>query len=185
MKIIVGHSNMDLDCIGSIVLARYLFPDHVALRSHLVHPVARNLLNLYEERLGFASVADLKGQEVERAVVVDTRSASRVAEYFPGGTMPAEVEVFDHHPSGGDDIAGAMVHERNFGANATLLGLEVMARGLAVEAEDATIALAGIYADTGNFTHPNVCREDFEVAAYLLAQGASLKLVKDFLVPLK
>ena len=53
MKIIVGHGNMDLDCVASMVLAKYLYPDHVPIRSHLVHPVARKLMNLYEDRLGF------------------------------------------------------------------------------------------------------------------------------------
>jgi tRNA nucleotidyltransferase (CCA-adding enzyme) len=47
------------------------------------------------------------------------------------------------------------------------------------------VALTGIYADTGNFTHSNVAREDFDVASWLMAQGASLKLVKEFLVPLR
>jgi tRNA nucleotidyltransferase (CCA-adding enzyme) len=60
-----------------------------------------------------------------------------------------------------------------------------MAQGISVAAEDATIALTGIYADTGNFTHANVAREDFDVSAWLISQGASLKLVKEFLVPLR
>lgn len=187
MNIIVGHANMDLDCIGSIVLAKYIFPDHLPVKSHLVHPVARNLMNLYENRLGFATTADLKGQRIERIVVVDTRSVDRIAEYVRGLETAGEIEyeVFDHHPADSHDIPGAIIHERAFGANTTQLGLELMSRDITIAPEDATIALTGIYADTGNFTHDNVTREDFEVAAFLLAQGASLKLVKDFLVPLK
>ena len=178
---------MDLDCIGSIVLAKYLFPDHVAVKSHLVHPVARNLMNLYEDRLGFVTMAELRGQTLERIVVVDTRSVDRIAEYLRGVPSPEaiEYEVFDHHPADSKDIPGAIIHEKNYGANTTQLGLEIIARGISIAPEDATIALTGIYADTGNFTHDNVSREDFDVAAFLLAQGASLKLVKDFLVPLK
>ncbi|OHD18312.1 MAG: hypothetical protein A2Y38_15325 [Spirochaetes bacterium GWB1_59_5] len=187
MKLIVGHANMDLDCIGSIVLAKYMFPDHIPVKSHLVHPVARNLMNLYENRLGFTTTADLKGQHIERIVVVDTRTVDRIAEYVRGIETPGtvEYEVFDHHPADSHDIPGAIIHERAFGANTTQLGMELMIRGISIAPEDATIALTGIYADTGNFTHDNVAREDFEVAAFLLAQGASLKLVKDFLVPLK
>lgn len=187
MKIIVGHSNMDLDCIGSIILAKYLFPDHVPVKSYLVHPVARKLMNLYKGRLGFATSADLKGQKIERMVVVDACSMDRIAEYLRGVERPEdiEIEIFDHHPAERRDIAHARIHERPFGANTTQLGLELIKQGVFIEPEDATIALTGIYADTGNFTHRNVCREDFEVAAFLLSQGASLKLVKDFLVPLR
>lgn len=187
MKIIVGHANMDLDCIGSIVLAKYMFPEHIPVKSHLVHPVARNLMNLYEKRLGFVTTAELKGQQIESIVVVDTRTVDRIAEYVRGAETPGAIgyEVFDHHPADGHDIPGAIIHERALGANTTQLGLELMSRGISIAPEDATIALTGIYADTGNFTHDNVTHEDFEVAAFLLAQGASLKLVKDFLVPLK
>ncbi|HUW69129.1 MAG TPA: CBS domain-containing protein [bacterium] len=187
MNIIIGHGNMDLDCIGSIVLARYLFPDHVPVKSYMVHPVARNLMNMYEERLGFATSADLKGQVVEHAVVVDTAQMCRIEEYLRGVRNPESIvyEVFDHHPAELRDIHAAVMHERLFGANTTQLGLELISQGVFVEPPDATIALTAIYADTGNFTHPNVNREDFEVAAFLLSQGASLNLVKDFLVPLR
>ena len=187
MKIIIGHGNMDLDCIGSIVLARYLFPDHVAVKSYLVHPVARKLLNLYDQRLGFVTTAELKGQRLDHVVVVDTCSMSRIAEYLHGIEDPTsiEYEVFDHHPAEMRDIPTERMHEGHYGANTTQLGLELMAQGVFIAPEDATIALTGIYADTGNFTHSNVTREDFEVASFLLSQGASLALVKDFLVPLR
>ncbi|OHE63201.1 MAG: hypothetical protein A2001_09320 [Treponema sp. GWC1_61_84] len=186
MKIIVGHGNMDLDCVASMVLAKYLYPDHVPIRSHLVHPVARKLMNLYEDRLGFMSSAELKGKTVEHAVVVDARSPERIAEYMKnaGGEF-REVEIFDHHPFEGRDIPGALVHEASCGANASALARELQRRNLRIESEDATIALTGIYADTGNFLHENVAMEDFQAASWLLGQGASLKLVKEFLVPLK
>jgi len=186
MKIIVGHTNMDLDSIGSIILARYLFPDHVPVKSHLVHPVARNLLNLFEDTLAFTGVAELKGKPLEHVVVVDTRSPERIAEYLRGTeNNDISFEIFDHHPSEGKDIAGATLHECFFGSNTTQLALELVKRGIQLSPEAATIALTGIYADTGNFTHDNVAPEDFEAAAFLLDQGASLKLVKEFLVPLK
>lgn len=187
MNIIVGHTNTDLDCIGSIVLARYLFPDHVPVKSYMVHPVARNLMNMYEERLGFSTSADLKGQSIEHAVVVDTGQMGRIEEYLRGvsHSESIEFEVFDHHPAELRDIPATVVHEQLFGANTTQLGLALIREGVFVESPDATMALTAIYADTGNFTHPNVTREDFEVAAFLLSQGASLNLVKDFLVPLR
>lgn len=187
MKIIVGHSNMDLDCIGSMVLAKYLFPEHVPVRSHLVNPVARKLMHLYERRLALATAAELKGKSLSHVVVVDTRNMDRIAEYLKqaGDYSGARFEVFDHHPQDDRDIPNALVHERPFGANTTQLGLELMRHGVFVEPEDATIALTGIYADTGNFTHANVCQEDFEVASFLLAQGASLSMVKEFLAPLQ
>lgn len=176
---------MDLDCVGSMVLAQYLFPDHVPVRSHLMQPAARNLMNLYAGRLDFPGIKDLKGEKVERVVVVDARSEDRIAEVLPLIEPGTEIEVFDHHPPTSREIPGAVVRECSFGANASQLCRLLAGNGIGLDPEDATIALTGIYADTGNFTHSNVRREDFNAAAFLLEQGASLKLVKDFLVPLK
>ena len=80
MNCIVGHSNMDLDCLGSVVLARVLYPDHRCVASNLVHPAARGLLNMYRDHLDLLPVSELDGRTAERLVVVDTRSRDRVRE---------------------------------------------------------------------------------------------------------
>lgn len=186
MKIIVGHSNMDLDCIGSIVLARYLFPDYQPVKSRLIHPVAMNLQNMYQNHLAFLNAKDLEGCHVSKMIVVDTRTSGRIKEYLDHiENDDFEVEVFDHHPADEKDIPNAVIHEKPYGANTTQLGMEIIRRKIKVGPEDATIALAGIYADTGNFTHLNVTCHDFEVASFLIDSGASLKLVSHFLQPLR
>lgn len=186
MNIIIGHSNMDLDCFGSMVLARTLCPSHRLVSSHLVHPVARALYNLYQNHLDLLPAGELKNETVEHVVIVDTRSQKRVEEYLRHlKPEKMRIDVYDHHPADSSDIPGAVLHGFEAGANTTLLGLEIISRGLAVGPEDATIALTGIYADTGNFSHENVTSEDFRVAAFLKEQGASLKLVRTFLKTLK
>jgi tRNA nucleotidyltransferase (CCA-adding enzyme) len=185
VKIIVGHSNMDLDSIGSMVLARCLFPDHQLVASRHIHPVARHLYNLYQERLGFLPAAQLAGRSVERIVVVDTRVRRRVEEYLQHlQEMPSDILVFDHHAEETSDIPGAVVREKAVGANTTLVGLELLRRSVTLHPDDATVALSGIYADTGNFTHENVEYADFQVASLCLQHGASLPLVHQFLRPL-
>lgn len=191
MKIILGHSNMDLDCIGSMVLARYLFPDHRPVASRRIHPVARPMYNLYADRLDFLPVEQLKGRSVERVVVVDTRMLRRVEEFLwhlsvpASGRLGSDVLVFDHHSEETSDIPGAVIREKPVGANTTLLGLELLRRSVTLDPDDATIALTGIYADTGNFTHENVQYADFQVAGLCLQNGASLNLVRSFLQPLR
>jgi tRNA nucleotidyltransferase (CCA-adding enzyme) len=191
MKIIIGHSNMDLDCIGSMVLARYLFPDHRPVASRRIHPIARPLYNLFADRLSFLPAEQLKGQSVERVVVVDTRILRRVEEFLWHLSVPAfgqkgaDVLVFDHHSGDTGDIPGAVIREKPVGANTTLLGLELLRRSVTLDPDDATIALTGIYADTGNFTHENVQNADFQVASLCLQSGASLNLVRSLLRPLR
>lgn len=186
MKIIVGHTNIDLDCIGSMVLARYLYPEHTPVMSRLIHPSARNVINLYKYHLDYIPSEDLKGQSIESAVIVDTRSASRVKEYFEHTSgSPHEIIVYDHHSSETCDFPGAVIYQGDYGSNTTMLCLKLLEQKTDVSERDATIALTGIYADTGNFTHDNVTRDDFTAASYLLAHGADIKLANNFLKSLR
>jgi tRNA nucleotidyltransferase (CCA-adding enzyme) len=177
---------MDLDCLGSLVLARRVFPGFHAVASKMIHPVARTLYNLYKETLDLVPFSELAGQSVEDIVVVDTRSMGRVREYLEViNPLPARIRVFDHHAEDDSDIPGADIAPGTAGANTTLLGLMAIQQGVLLTQEEATVALTGIYADTGNFTHENVTRHDFSVAGWLAAQGASVPLVKAFLQSLK
>jgi tRNA nucleotidyltransferase (CCA-adding enzyme) len=185
MKIIVGHTNMDLDCMGSMVMAKYLFPDHIPFKSRHIHPVARKLQNLYEHHLNFRDPKQLKDLDVERMVVVDTRTRGRIREYLDKiDETKLEMEIFDHHGKDEQSFPGAIIHEKETGANTTQLVDELRARDITVTPEDATIALTGIYADTGNFTHENVTDLDFHCSAYLLKCGANLGILQTFLKPL-
>ncbi len=185
MKLIIGHSNMDLDCIGSIAVARYLYPDHVAIMSRHIHPVARKLQNLYKNHLDFHKLKDIEGEKIDRIVIVDTRTRSRVREFLDAlDISTAEIEIYDHHPSDEQSFPSATIHQKETGANTSQLVEELMNRGIQVEPEDATIALTGIYADTGNFTHENVSDVDFHTSAYLLKCGANLDIIQTFLRPL-
>ncbi len=177
---------MDLDCLGSLVIARRLFPGYRAVASKLIHPVARTLYNLYKDNLDLLPAAELDGAAVEDMVVVDTRSFSRVKEYLQViSPLPGGIRVFDHHSEDASDIPGASIQPGTAGANTTILGLAAMQRGVHLTPEEATVALTGIFADTGNFTHENVTRDDFAVAAWLAAERASVALVRTFLQSIK
>lgn len=186
VNIIVGHTNMDLDCIGSMVLARHLFPGYQPVRSHLVHPSARNLYNLYARHLRFLPCEELRGRRIEHLVVVDTRSTARIREVLDRiEGEPDQVDVFDHHPADTCDIPNARIHEEPCGANTTLLGSRVRDLQILIPPEEATVALTGMYADTGRFTHPNVQPADFQTASYLLGCGASLHVIDHLLRELR
>ena len=177
---------MDLDCFGSLVLGKYLHPDAVGVKSRLVHPVAKALYNLYKRHLNLMSSKDLKDQHVDQIIVFDTRSKSRIREYLemiPG--FHGDVTIYDHHINDTSDIKDAKVISASYGANTTLLALELMEKDVVLNPVDATIALTGIFADTGNFTHENVTLQDFQASSWLMAQGANMKLVSQFLKPLK
>ena len=181
-NILVGHSVNDLDCIGSLVLAARLYPGFQPVRSGRLHPGAKNLFTLFRDQLNFLTPKDLKGMEVGTLVVLDTRKQEKIREYldFLSGA-PREVVVWDHHTSEVCDIPGAAILEQAVGSNTSMLALELRERKITISPEEATIALTGVYADTGEFSHDNLDPADFEAAAWLLGMGASLAVVRKLL----
>jgi tRNA nucleotidyltransferase (CCA-adding enzyme) len=177
---------MDLDCLGSLIMVKKLFPDYQLVKSRLVHPVAQNLYTLYRLYFNFVDVKELKDETIDNIIIVDTCRAERVNEYFSvlQDGQPA-IQVYDHHDFENCDIPGATVHGIKTGSNTSFLANMARAKGVTLTHEEATIALTGIYADTGKLIYDNVRREDFEAAIYLLDMGASLTLVKSFLETIK
>jgi tRNA nucleotidyltransferase (CCA-adding enzyme) len=177
---------MDLDCLGSLILVKKLFPGYKLVRSRLIHPAAYSLYNLYQGYFNFLNPGDIKDERVENIIIVDTSTAERVKEYFNciRGPEP-KITIYDHHPGNNCDIQGAKLIGSSWGSNTTFMCKLAMDRGIVLESEEATIALTGIYADTGRLIYENVHREDLEAAAWLLDMGASLRLVKSFLETLK
>ena len=186
MKIAFGHTNSDLDSLSALLVVKKLYPDVQLVRSQLFHPIAQNLYMMYAEYFNFISPKDLIGEKIEEIIIVDTCTAARVKEYFDyiRDSDPA-ILIFDHHNAEACDILGAQLVFRQCGAITSHLTLRAMEQQIHFEPEEATIALSGIYSDTGRLIYDNVQREDFEAAAFLLDMGGSLKLVKSFLETVK
>jgi len=180
---------MDLDCIGSMVLAGYLYPDYTIIRSRLVHPVAKNVLNLYKNQLNFQYGKILKGEHIEKVVVVDTRTSNRIKEYFEFADYNIgdveEVIIYDHHEADCCDIEKAILKTEAIGANVSIMVKELIKEDITITPEDATIALAGVYADTGSFTFDSTTSDDLNAASWLISQGAKLGIVRKLLKPMK
>lgn len=186
MNIIIGHSNTDLDCLASMIAAQKLYPGYDIVMSGLLNPLAGNVVSFYITKLSFKGPADLKDQQIDNVVVVDTRSSMRVKEFFANiSQVNGRITIFDHHPTDGCDIPGAELNYVKNGANTSTMVLKLMEKGIRLDSDEATIALTGIYADTQSFTTDSVTPEDFQAASYLISQGASMKLARFFLQPLK
>jgi len=186
MDIAFGHTNMDIDCLGSLIMIKKLFPGFKLIKSNRIHPAAQNIYDYHGNYFNFLAPKDISGEKIDNIIIVDTCMSSRVSEYFTyiKDSTPV-IRIFDHHLTEFCDIPGAQIERGHCGANTSLLGKMAMREGIVLEGEEATIALAAVYADTGRLIYENVSRDDYEVAAWLLDMGASLKLVKSFLETVK
>ena len=185
-RLIIGHANMDLDCLGSMVLAAALNPDHLPVRSRLAQPAVKEALTVYQYEIPLLTLRDVKGARPKSLIVVDTRSKGRIREFLDAfGDVSLETVIYDHHANEEADIPGARLIEATEGSQSSHMALLCRDAGTDVSPDIATIALSGIYADTGNFTHSSTTVRDFEAVVWLKEQGASLKMVRRLLRPLR
>lgn len=181
MRVIITHSNADLDALASLICARKLYKDAVCVRTRTVSAPVQRYLALHKDRADVRRVASVDAAEVEEIVVVDVRDGRRLREYAPFFESAKRVIVYDHHPASAHDIDADETHIEPVGSCATLLCERLQAEGIALNEWEATLAMLGIYADTGNLSFDGTTARDVDAAAYLLRMGARLSVVNHYM----
>ncbi|WP_188998262.1 CBS domain-containing protein [Deinococcus roseus] len=174
MRLILAHDNADLDAIASLALARKLHPDAIPVLHGGLDGSERTAFILFKDALGILTPEDLPDEEIESLIVVDTHDLGRLGEYAEVARK-VPVLVYDHHPTEGEVPPG---HYQLVGSCATLLTRRIQQEGIELTNPEATLALAGLEADTDFFQNGNTTREDFQAAAYL-SQFADLRVVRE------
>ncbi len=181
MEIITTHEMADFDALASSVAAKKLYPT-----AHLVLPGSqekqvRDYLKESPFALELIPANKVKPEDVGLMVVVDTKLKERIG---PLGEVvelgKAKIHVYDHHPSHPKDIQGDLEVVRETGAATTILVKILRERGIEISPDEATLFALGIYEDTGCFTFNSTTQEDLEAVSYLLACGADLNTVSDY-----
>ncbi len=182
MQLAVGHANPDFDAYAATVAATKLFPGMQGVFLGSQNTNVRAFHNLHEDFLDFVDLKGLELDDVQRLVVVDTRDAGRIGELGEVATRPGvEVIVYDHHPPAADDMKGIDDRSLEVGATTSILVHELHRRGIALTPLEASVMLLGIHEDTGSLTYPGATAYDAEAASYLMAAGADIEVVNQFL----
>lgn len=182
MDIITTHIGADFDSLAAMVAAKRLYPE-----AELVFPgsqeksvrdyLAQEFRNIYE----FKKVKHVDLTKVQRLIVVDTRQADRIGKLAECLANPnITVHLFDHHPDTGSDLRGAQETIEPFGSTTTIFTRIFQERGIVPTPDETTLMALGIYEDTGSFLHSSTCPEDLAAASWLLAHGANLDIVTQF-----
>ncbi len=183
MDVITTHINADFDCLASMIAAKKFYPEAVmafsgsqeqSLRQFFVHAAGYTL--------EFERPKNIRLDQVTRLIIVDTKSTNRIGRFSElVGKPGVSIHVFDHHPVSSGDIPSDYSVIRDRGSTTTIFVEMIREKGIPITSLEATIMSLGIYEDTGSFTFASTREEDLKAAAYLLAQGADLNLVSDFM----
>jgi len=182
MTVVVGHANPDFDAYAATIAATKLFPGARGVFLGTQNANVREFHNLHEEFLDFVDLKGLDLASIGRLVMVDTRDPGRIGELGPVALDPkVEVVVYDHHPPMADDLKRADDRSEPTGATTTILVRELRERGITLTPLESSLMLLGIHEDTGSLTYPGSTAADADAMAFLMAGGADMEVVNQFL----
>jgi tRNA nucleotidyltransferase (CCA-adding enzyme) len=183
MEVIITHINADFDALASMLAAHKLYPE-----AKLVFPGSqeKSLRDFFVRSSFYVLEADrakdIALEKVTRLILVDTRQRSRIGRFTEIVDKPGlQIHIYDHHPPSTDDVPGTFEAIEGTGATITIILRYLKERGIAITPDEATIMMLGIYEDTGSLTFSSTTVEDFDAAAFLLTQGASLNIISDMI----
>lgn len=181
MQVITTHFSADFDCMAAMVAAQKLYPEALMVFSGSMEKPLQEYLKAVNPPFRFSRIRDVDLDQVTRLIVVDTQDPERIGPFKKLlGKAGVEVCVYDHHLDVAHPLkAGeSMILKR--GSSATILCEVLAERGIELSPAEATLMCLGIYQDTHSLISASTTPEDFHAVGHLVAGGADLHTVAEF-----
>jgi tRNA nucleotidyltransferase (CCA-adding enzyme) len=194
---------MDFDSLSAQYALTKLHP---ACRMVLGYPLTgnvRSFIALNRSYLPIVQVKYIDLAKVSRFFLVDCQHLERlgdaakklVLDGSPAGQAAARdgkvklsrpLTLFDHHdidPTGLMMQATADSIIEKVGAATTILVEQIIKAGIELSEFDATVLAIGIFEDTGCLTYSGTTAKDAQCVSFLIARGADLSVVREYIRP--
>ena len=181
MQVITSHFSADFDCLAAMVAAQKLYPEAQMVFSGSMEKPLQEYLKALNPPFHFSGIRDVDLDQVTRLIVVDTRDPGRIGPFKELlDRKDVEIYVYDHHLDVENPIKADQSVIRKRGSCATLLYEMLSERSIPLSAEECTLMALGIYQDTHSLISSSTTPEDFHAVGHLVAQGADLNIVAEF-----
>jgi tRNA nucleotidyltransferase (CCA-adding enzyme) len=179
MHLILTHEQADFDALAALFGASCIMEHTQPVLSRRMNRNVRAFVTLYGGDFPFLDPRDIPQMPVEMVTLVDTQSLVTLK----GMSARTKVHVFDHHPRRKGTPKNWVMTAFDTGATTTYFVEMLQEHSEPLSAVQATLLLLGVYEDTGSLTYSATTPRDVRAAAWLLEQGASLRIAAEFLNP--
>lgn len=179
MHILLTHEQADFDALAALFGAACIFSGSEPVLPRKMNRNVRSFVTLYGGDFPFIDPRDIPQQAIEKVTLVDTQSLITLK----GMNSRTKIQVIDHHPLREETPRKWEMVASTTGATTTYLVELLQDVNEPISAIQATLLLLGIYEDTGSLAYAATTPRDIKAAAWLLEQGASLKIAAEFLNP--
>ncbi len=181
MKVIIGHTSADFDCLASMIAAKKIYPDAYVVFPGAIEENVRKFLSLYGNALSISSLKEIDMLKISELIIVDTRQRDRIGQFKSLlNKHNLKINVYDHHPDTENDIIADTSIVKPVGATTTILLKIIIKKKKEINSLESTLFALGIYEDTGSLTFSTTTKEDIEVLTHLFSIGVNLRAVNKF-----
>jgi len=195
MDLVLCHTTADFDALGAAVGLCVLRPGSRIVLAGGAHPTVRDFLALHRDEYPLIERRAVNPEQIRSLAIVDAAHRDRLGKAAEWLDLPHlnEIAVFDHHLETSSDIRATVTTIEAVGATTTLI-VEKLREKLENEAEksdlefrlqpsEATVMALGIHVDTGSLTFEGATSRDAAALAWLMSQGASLRVIAEYAEP--
>ncbi|MBW4615915.1 MAG: CBS domain-containing protein [Desmonostoc vinosum HA7617-LM4] len=185
MDLILCHTTADFDALGAAVGLTCLLPGSKIVLSGGSHPPVRDFLALHRDEYPLIERRSVNPEKIRSLTVVDTQNRDRLGKAAEWLDLPhlKEIVIYDHHLGQEPSIAVTQSYISAVGATTTLIVEQLQQRQISLTPAQATVMALGIHVDTGSLTFEQATPRDALALAWLMQQGASLKVISTYCDP--
>jgi len=183
MDLILCHTTADFDTLGAAIALSLLQPGSKVVLTGDSHPTVRDFLALHRDEYALIERRSVDPQQIRALFVMDTQRRDRLGKAAEWLDLPIPVTVYDHHLNADGDLVATQTHIEAVGATTTLLVEQLQAQQVALTSAQATVMALGIHVDTGSLTFDHTTVRDAAALTWLMAQGASLRAIAEYVEP--
>ncbi len=185
MDLILCHTISDFDALGAAVGLTRLKTGAKLVLTGGAHPAVRDFLALHRDEYALIERRSVKVDQIHSLVVVDTQKRDRLGKAAQWFDLPhlTAIELYDHHSDTHSDIPATFRQVEPVGATTTLIVEQLQQTSIQLTTAEATVMALGIHVDTGSLTFDQTTPRDAMALAWLMAQGASIRQIADYVDP--
>lgn len=185
MDLILCHTTSDFDALGAAVGLTRLKPGAKLVLTGGAHPAVRDFLALHRDEYALIERRAVNPQTIQSLVVVDTQKRDRLGKAAEWLDLPhlKSIKVYDHHLDIESDIPAIYTQIEPVGATTTLIAEQLQQSSIKLTSFEATVMALGIHVDTGSLTYDQTTPRDAAALAWLMAQGASVRQIAEYVDP--
>ncbi|MBD1861515.1 MULTISPECIES: CBS domain-containing protein [Trichocoleus] len=184
MDLILCHTTADFDTLGAAVGLTRLQPGARIVLSGGSHPAVHDFLALHRDEYPLIERRSVSPQQIRSLAVVDAQRRDRIGKTAEWLDLPdIEITVYDHHLNTESDIPATSFQVEPVGATSTLIAEQLQAQAVQLTPAEATVMALGVHVDTGSLTYDHATARDALALAWLMEQGANLKMIAEYIDP--